>query len=719
MIRIFARRPLLFAALSMCAGAGLVLTGYYDDNSLAFILIMLMLCLTTMLAFVAEFLGAKAGLSKRFTNFMSKNKFLWLLLLTTYVIGGLLCDAKLRSFEDVLDTDTQYYVVGTVASIDEYSTVSYVMLQNLTIKFDETERKLSGKARLQMRGEVAGEIQKGQTIGFTANKFVSKFQSVEKLNSYELVKNIHYTGTATIGSGNSIEYISSKKSAADAVHNEVLEHLVDQMPQEIAYLSYSVLFGDSDYLSEMTNTSFKISGVMHIVAVSGMNVVFIISIILMCLRFIKRQKLLKFCIITAVLVFYCYLCDYTPSVVRATIMGLVVLSAKNIGRQCDILSSLGFSCILIMFIWPMSILDAGFLMSFACVVGIVFFCDPLTNFFKKYCKLPKWLATGMAMTISSQIGIYPIMAEYFNCFSIYSILANIVVVPVFSLAYILLFASLLIVLIFPFMAFTLKFAAVPMAFVYWFPSLFVGLPLASVYVFEMGWLTVLYYIAMVLISSFIFIHPDYRLGVSVFLTTCIIAVLVLSNVPKTYKEDTITELIDGCYIITTNCNEKILFGVAGRNSAENYVETIQRKRINTLNAVIVYDSTDPYDSRSAIEFLQSKLTIKQIVVDESVEYAYKSMENKPQNGVATISSQGISYYGATLSKLYHGNNYLMTVLDLDDFSIVVLPDNLTELDLLYARNILTANAYLYYDDDSYSKILTSYKRLNTTPIEEW
>ena len=111
--------------------------------------------------------------------------------------------------------------------------------------------------------------------------------------------------------------------------------------------------------------------------------------------------------------------------------------------------------------------------------------------------------------------------------------------------------------------------------------------------------------------------------------------------------------------------------------------------------------------------------VPQFVVDESVEYAYKSMENKPQNGVATISSQGISYYGATLSKLYHGNNYLMTVLDLDDFSIVVLPDNLTELDLLYARNILTANAYLYYDDDSYSKILTSYKRLNTTPIEEW
>lgn len=714
MIRIFARRPLLFSALTMCAGAGLVLTGYYDDNSVAFIVIMLMLCLTTMLAFVAEFLGAKVGFGKRFTSFMSKNKFLWLLLLATYVIGGLLCDAKLRSFEDILDTDAQYYVVGTVISVDEYSTVSYVLLQNVKIEFDGTQRKLLGKTRLQMRGEVAGEIQKGQTIGFSASNFASKYQSVEKLSTYELVKDIHYVGFATIGSGNSIDYINSKKSPADVVHNRVLDHLVDQMPQDIAYLSYSVLFGDSDYLSDMTNTSFKISGVMHIVAVSGMNVVFIISIILMCLRFIKRKRFLKFCIITAVLVFYCYLCDYTPSVVRATIMGLVVLSAKNIGRQGDILSSLGFSCILILFIWPMSILDAGFLMSFACVVGIVFFCEPLTKFFKKYCKFPNWLATGMAMTISSQIGIYPIMAEYFNCFSIYSVLANIVVVPVFSLAYILLFASLLVVLIFPFMAFTLKFSAVPMSFVYWFPSLFVGLPLASVYVFEMGWLTVLYYVAMVIISSFVFIHHDYRFGLSIVLITCIIAILVLSNVPKTYKKDTLTELTDGCYIVTTSCNEKILFGVAGRNSAENYVEVIQRKRINTLNAVIVYDSTDPYDTRSAIEFLQSKLTIKQIVVDKSVEYAYDSMKNKPTNGVATMSADGISYYGAKLSKLYHGNNYLMTVLDLDDFSIVVLPDNLSELDLLYARNILNTNAYLYYNDDSYSKFLPNYKRLNAT-----
>ena len=264
------------------------------------------------------------------------------------------------------------------------------------------------------------------------------------------------------------------------------------------------------------------------------------------------------------------------------------------------------------------------------------------------------------------------------------------------------------------MAFTLKFSAVPMSFVYWFPSLFVGLPLASVYVFEMGWLTVLYYVAMVIISSFVFIHHDYRFGLSILLTTCIIAMLVLSNVPKTYKKDTLTELTDGCYIVTTSCNEKILFGVAGRNSAENYVEVIQRKRINTLNAVIVYDSTDPYDTRSAIEFLQSKLTIKQIVVDKSVEYAYDSMKNKPTNGVATMSADGISYYGATLSKLFHGNNYLMTVLDLDDFSIVVLPDNLSELDLLYARNILNNNAYLYYNDDSYSKFLPNYKRLNAT-----
>ena len=59
-------------------------------------------------------------------------------------------------------------------------------------------------------------------------------------------------------------------------------------------------------------------------------------------------------------------------------------------------------------------------------------------------------------------------------------------------------------------------------------------------------------------------------------------------------------------------------------------------------------------------------------------------------------------------------NYLMTVLDLNDFSIVVLPDNLSELDLLYARNILKTNAYLYYNDDLYSNFLPNYKRLNDT-----
>lgn len=713
MIRIFARRPLLFCALAICAGAGIVIAGYYADSVLGFIITMIVLCLVTCFAFLVEFLPAKTPSGTRFYKFCATNRLLFLSILVAFIAGGLLCDAKLTSFEDVIDSETQYYVTGSVDTITEYSTSVSLILSDVTLQDGDLMRKLAGKTSIKLKGDVIGEIQKGDIIGFTTLTFESNSQRDEKLNSYEIVKDIHYSGTATIGDDNALSFFGSRNNAADIVHDQVLAHLLNQMPQEIAHLSYSVLFGDSSYLSEMTNTSFKISGVMHIVAVSGMNVAFIIAIVLGCLKFLKRKRLLKFCISAAVLVFYCYLCDYTPSVVRATIMGLILLSARSLGRQPDIMSSLGLACIIIMCIWPMSILDAGFLLSFACVVGIAFFARPINDFLHIRLKMPNWLASGIAMTVASQIGIYPIMAEYFNSFSMYSLLANIVVVPVFSLAYILLFACLLIVLVLPFMEFILVIPAIPMAFVYWFPSIFVNLPLASVYVFEMGTFTVLYYVIIVLISSFIFISSDYHNMISIILLTGLVCALILTNVPKVYKTDTVTRLCDDCYLITTSSNEKLLLGVAGSYEAESYAETIQRKRIDTLDAVIMFDLTnDPYEDREVVEFLQTKFAVKQIVVDESAKYAYNSLLTKPQNGVTCVGADGLQFDGATLNRLYWDDKLLVTLLTLSEFSIAVIPDGLNPLDLTYARAAIPLNSYFHYTDESYENYFYGERRLN-------
>lgn len=717
MIRIFARRPLLFCAFAMCAGAGLVLAGYYSDNITMFVLALLALCLIVMFAFIAEHICTKKPLAKRFIEFTSKNKCLWLALLITYVAGGLLCDAKLKSFEDIVDLDTQYYVAGTVSSINEYSTSVSVILKDVKIADETTARGLNGKLKVLLRGDVLGQIEKGQKVGFYTETLSSIYQSGDKLSSYELVKEISYTATATINSSNAINYIGASKTLADATHEKVLNYLLEEMPQEIAFLSYSVLFGDSDYLSEMTNTSFKISGVAHIVAVSGMNVVFIISIILMCLRFLNKKYLLKFLVVAVALILYCYFCDFTSSVVRATIMGLVVMFSHSFGKQGDLLSSMGLSCIIILIIWPMSILDAGFLMSFACVFGIAFFCNPILDFLKKWLKCPNWLASGLAMTISSQIGIYPIMAQYFNSFSVYSLIANIVVVPVFSLAYTLLFASLLIVMVFPFMAFILKISAIPMSFVYWFPSLFVYLPFASVYVFEMNAFMVLYYVVMCVVSSFVFVKDKLRLAVNGVLITGLASALIITNIPKTYKSDSITTLCDNCFIVTTTRNEKILLGVSSRYNAESYAETIMRKKINTLDAIIMFDlSTDPYEDRETLEYLQNQFIVKYVIVDETAEYAYASLVDKTKYGVSNFEEVGNILKGATLNRLYFNNSLLMTILELTDFSVVIIPDGLTAMQLNYVRNVLPNNTYLHYTDDTYADYFQNINKLEAVQL---
>ena len=709
MIRIFARRPLIFWALSLCLGVFVMVKGLEKDSLLAFCILLLIITLFTIFSILIYPISFKTKIYSKFLNFISVNRLLILGCLIMYVIGGLFAFNKINYFTTNVENQS-YKIVGIVNELDNYYSSNKVYLRDVVITYDNDNIKLKGIVCLTYYEDDTAltGISVGDKISFTGLIESNYAIKNESLDYYSIKDNVRYYA----------EYqedftIIDKGliSANDVIRFKVLDTLLQEMPSTIAYLSYSILFGDDSYLSDFTYESFKISGVAHIVAVSGMNVVIIVTLLLFVMRFLKSKKWLKFLIITLVLVAYCYLCDFTPSVVRATIMALVVLSAKFVGRQNDIMSSLGLSCILICCIWPLSIFDVGFLMSFASVLGIVLYFTPFNNFLNKKCKIPNFLSSSISVTVVAQIGIYPIMASYFNSFSLYSIPANVVIVPIFSLAYILLFATTIISLILPFLSFTLFLPSVVMSFVNWFPSVFVNLPFANLYVFELGVLSIFYYAFLLFSSSFIFLNDKIKIPINIVLTTAIITFFVLDILPKKFTKDEVKtfDTSASSVLVTTESNSKFMIGVGNSYDLNKVVESVQRNRIYNLDAIFLVNyKIDAYNQRTNIEVLQEVCKVKSVYVADNLLNAFETIKDTnvmkiPNNNLITINETNIY-------PLFVNNQMVALLFDLNEFDFAYVLD-INESQSYFVKTMLNEEVNVYCIDKNDYEYFVGYPQI--------
>ncbi len=224
----------------------------------------------------------------------------------------------------------------------------------------------------------------------------------------------------------------------------------------------SVVFGDKSTLDDDVKNSFSSSGIAHLLAISGLHISIIISMINFILKKFKLKQIYNFIILLVVLSLYCYLCNFAPSVVRASLMSLVFLFASLSGRKYDRLNSLAICAFLILLFKPLYIFDAGFLLSFGCVFCI-FVLSSLVRDFLKFLKIGYKLCDSLAIILGVQIGLIPLVSLFYTKMNVLSIICNLICVPLFEIAFILTFIFSIICLILPFTTFILK----GVEFLYW------------------------------------------------------------------------------------------------------------------------------------------------------------------------------------------------------------------------------------------------------------
>lgn len=213
----------------------------------------------------------------------------------------------------------------------------------------------------------------------------------------------------------------------------------------------ALLVGEKTALSPEVRDDFAKAGVIHLLAVSGLHVGFVLLIFMTIFGLFRLPYPIQVVLTILGLLFYTLLTEGKAPVLRATIMASTYLVGTLIERKTNPFNIIGLAGIIILFINPRTLFDVGFQLSFTAVISILFFYRKLTELpmisraLQTYARHPliKSVLTILLVSLSAQIGTAPFTAIYFNRVPFLSLLVNIVAIPLIGVVISLGFATIL------------------------------------------------------------------------------------------------------------------------------------------------------------------------------------------------------------------------------------------------------------------------------------
>jgi competence protein ComEC len=206
-------------------------------------------------------------------------------------------------------------------------------------------------------------------------------------------------------------------------------------------LAEALLIGYKDDLDKNLVQSYTNTGVVHIIAISGMHLGLIYWLLLWLTKPIKRKKFLwlRIILILTGLWLFTLLAGAQASVVRSAVMFTCIALGEALSKRTSIYNTLALSAFLLLAYNPFWLWDVGFQLSYAAVVSIVTFYRPVYNWFYFPYKALDFLWKTMAISIAAQILTTPVSLYHFHQFPVLFLLTNIFAVPVSS---VILFAEI-------------------------------------------------------------------------------------------------------------------------------------------------------------------------------------------------------------------------------------------------------------------------------------
>ncbi len=326
------------------------------------------------------------------------------------------------------------------------------------------------------------------------------------------------------------ETVPAKYFAA-TLRKNILSHLDRLFPGDAAPFAKALLIGQTDDLSYESVTALKVSGIYHVVAVSGMHVSILFALVYMLCG---RQRVLTAVFGIPVLFLFAAVAGFSPSIVRACVMQVLMILALLTNQEYDPPTALAAAVLLLLASNPLMITSVSFQLSVGCIAGIFLFTQRIHDYLLHKTRLGpakgkgikarliRWMVNSVSITLGAMSLTAPLCALYFGGISIIGVLTNLLLLWAVSLVFYGIIAACLLGAIWLPLGIGISWAvAWPIRAILKVTDMISRVPVASVYtssVYIVAWLIFAY----ILLTVFFKTKKKHPLA----LTLCLLAGLI-------------------------------------------------------------------------------------------------------------------------------------------------------------------------------------------------
>ena len=489
---------------------------------------------------------------------------------------------------------------------------------------------------------------------------------------------------------------------------QLLQRIEQILPGQSGAFASALLLGDRTGITYEMNTAFKVSGISHIIAVSGLHVSILFGLLYSILA---RRRVLSCLIGIPLIVLFAAIVGFTPSITRACIMQSLMLIAMVLDREYDGPTALSFAVLVMLAANPLTILSVSFQLSVLCMMGIFLFSEKIRQYLLNRVKINKerklmkrlWqgIVASVSISVSASVMTTPVVAYYFGCVSIIGVVTNLLTLWVVSFVFYGLLACLALSVLSLGVAKVLALLlAIPIQYILKTTSLLSAMPMAAVYVSNI-------YVVIWLVGSYIMFalfllqkrkQPKLLLTATAFLFLLTQLFSWFEPLTDDFRV-TMLDVGQGQSILLQSDGKTFLVDCGGdddEDAADVTAEALLGQGISRLDGVIIthFDA----DHCGGVVHLLSRIHTDRLIipyVSEEEQTASKLVESV--TGVVEYVKQDMIYtFGSTQMRLFapisaeSGNeNSICILFQRQDCGILITGDrgNEGELELLQSGEI--------------------------------
>lgn len=407
----------------------------------------------------------------------------------------------------------------------------------------------------------------------------------------------------------------------------ICNQIMKIFPEDAAAFAKALLLGDDSDISFRDNITFQRSGIRHIIAVSGLHISILFSVIY---SLTARRRRLVLLIGLPVLLLFAAVTGFTPSIVRACIMQLLLIISINIDREYDPWTALATACMVMLLANPLVITSVSFQLSVGCMVGIFLFSGRIRDYLssKIKCKKPKsilgktirWFIGSVSVSVSAMVATMPLCALYFGMVSAIGIITNLLVLWIISYVFFgIILACLLSIIWMPLgnaMAWMVSWL---IRYVLWVARLLSSVPVGVAYTdspFTVLW------IAITIVLLVVFVGCKKK---SSFLLPAIVTVTYLLSLTASWilprigeVQVTVIDVGQGQCVLLQNKNDAYMIDCGGSDpklTASAALNALGAQGIYQLDGLILthYDE----DHCNGVNYLLEVIPVKQLYLPDT------------------------------------------------------------------------------------------------------